>query len=108
MQPSRRAASKAGEVGRWAVFGDVDNSLASEDMVGEVSESEACTTLSIRAVVELGIRNSLLRSYTQVDLNRAVDYYPGSNVPLLDRDSHGLDHGLVRQTHEHSSVDRSA
>lgn len=80
------------------MFEDAGNSPASEDMAGEESESEACTTLSIRAVVELGIHSSLLRSYNLADLNIAVGYCPRSNVVLLllDLDSHGHDHDLVR------------
>lgn len=79
-------------------------------MAGEVSESEACTTLSIQAVVELGIHSSLLRSYNLVDLNIAVGYFPRRNdfLLLLDLDSHDRDHDLVRQTLGHSSVDQSA
>lgn len=73
MQPSRQTASSSEEeVDRWVVFEDVGNSLVHEDMVGEESESEACTTLSTRAVVELDIHSCLLRSCSQVDLNMAA------------------------------------
>lgn len=96
------------------VFEGAGNSPASEDMAGEGSDSEACTTLSIRAVVELDIHSFLLRNYNLVDLNIAVGYCPRRNVLLLplllllDLDSHGRDHDLVRQTLGHSSVDQSA
>jgi hypothetical protein len=109
-QPSLRAVGRTEKVDRRVVFEGAGNSPASEDMAGEVSESEACTTLPTRVVVELGIRSSLLRSYNLVDLNIAVGYCPRSNglLLLLDLDSHGRDHDLVRQILGHSSVDQSA
>jgi hypothetical protein len=101
--------SSSEEVDRWAEFEDVGNSLAyEEDMVGEESGSEACTTLSIRVVVEPDIHSSLLRSCSLVDLSIGVGYCLKENDLPLDLGSHVLGHDLVPQTHEHSSVGQSA
>lgn len=76
--------------------------------MGEESGSEACTTLSLRVVVEPDIHSSLLRSCSPVGLNIGIGYCPKKNDLLLDLGFHVLGHDLVRQTHEHSSVGQSA